>query len=81
MHDLLQTRIGAALTVHNATAGSAARIARIALLAEPPDLDAGEITDKGYLNQRRVLDRRSALVGDLYADPPRPGVIGCAAPD
>src|SRR5262249_39303183 len=45
---------------HNAGAGSASRIERLAVLTRPPDLDAGEITDKGYINQRRVLDRRAA---------------------
>ena len=39
-------------------------------MARPADLDAGEITDKGYVNQRRVLARRAALVDLLYADPP-----------
>ena len=64
-----------ALASHNAGAGSASRIERLAVLARPPDLDAGEITDKGYINQRRVLDRRAALIELLYADPPAPGVI------
>jgi feruloyl-CoA synthase len=64
-----------ALASHNAGAGSASRIERLAVLARPPDLDAGEITDKGYINQRRVLDRRAALIELLYADPPPPGVI------
>ena len=68
-----------ALAGHNAGAGSAARIERVAVMARPPDLDAGEITDKGYINQRRVLDGRAALVGLLYADPPPPGVITAAA--
>ena len=44
-------------------------------LAEPPSLDAGEITDKGSLNQRAVLARRAALVEALYAAPPAPDVI------
>jgi len=39
------------------------------------DLDAGEITDKGYVNQRRVLIRRASLVEVVYAEPPVPGVI------
>ena len=42
---------------------------------DPPSLDAGEITDKGYLNQRRTLVCRSAEVARLYADPPDPEVI------
>jgi feruloyl-CoA synthase len=67
--------LSAALARHNAGAGSAGRIGRLAVLTRPPDLDAGEITDKGYINQRRVLGRRAALVELLYADPPPPGVI------
>ncbi len=55
--------------------GSSTRIARAILLTEPPSIDAGEITDKGSLNQRAVLDRRAAEVADLYADPPPPHVI------
>jgi feruloyl-CoA synthase len=55
--------------------GSSNRIARALLLAEPPSLDAGELTDKGSLNQRAVLARRAAQVETLYAAPPAPGVI------
>jgi feruloyl-CoA synthase len=43
-------------------------IRRLLLLTEPPSIDAGEITDKGYVNQRAVLQRRSALVEALYQD-------------
>jgi feruloyl-CoA synthase len=56
--------------------GSSNRIARIAILEEALSLDAGEITDKGSVNQRAVLARRAALVESLYAEPPGPGVIG-----
>ena len=38
-------------------------------------LDAGEITHKGYINQRRVLDRRADLVDMLYAGPVPAGVV------
>jgi hypothetical protein len=38
-------------------------------------IDAGEITDKGYVNQRATLERRSALVDRLYAEPSDPDVI------
>jgi feruloyl-CoA synthase len=48
---------------------SSTRVARFLLLDEPPNIDAGEITDKGYLNQRAVLDRRSAKVETLYDEP------------
>jgi feruloyl-CoA synthase len=47
--------------------GSSNRIARAMVLDEPPSLDAGEMTDKGSINQRAVLRRRSALVDELYA--------------
>ena len=53
------------------------RIARALLLAEPPSLDANEITDKGYVNQRAARERRSAHITTLYAEPPPPDVIIC----
>ncbi len=59
--------------------GSSTRVVRILLLAEPAAIDANEITDKGSLNQRAVLTRRSALVAALYADPPGASVIVAAA--
>ncbi|MDW8467724.1 MAG: AMP-binding protein [Burkholderiales bacterium] len=55
--------------------GSSNRIARALVLQEPPSLDAGEITDKGSINQRAVLARRAAAVAALYAEPPAPEVI------
>jgi feruloyl-CoA synthase len=71
----LRRHLSAALRSVNEDAGSASRIERLLLLSQPPSLDAGEITDKGYLNQRRTLQRRAADVARLYADPPDPGVI------
>jgi feruloyl-CoA synthase len=47
--------------------GSSQRVTRAILLEEPPSLDAGEITDKGSLNQRTILERRAALVEELYS--------------
>jgi feruloyl-CoA synthase len=49
--------------------GSSTYATRALLMAEPPSIDAGEITDKGYINQRIVQQRRADLVGRLYADP------------
>jgi feruloyl-CoA synthase len=46
--------------------GSSNRIARVAILEEPPSLDAGEVTDKGTINQKAVLRARAALVEALY---------------
>jgi len=48
--------------------GSAGRIARMCLLAEPPTLDRGEVTDKGSINQRAVLAHRAETVEALHAD-------------
>jgi feruloyl-CoA synthase len=55
--------------------GSSNRVCRAILLAEPPSLDAGEMTDKGSINQRAVLRRRADLVAELYAPQPSPRVL------
>ena len=55
--------------------GSSRRLKRLLVLTEPPSIDAGEITDKGYVNQRLVIDRRANLVAGIYADPPAEGVV------
>jgi feruloyl-CoA synthase len=55
--------------------GSSNRVWRAMLLADPPSLDAGEMTDKGSINQRAVLGRRAALVEELYATPASTRVI------
>ncbi len=49
--------------------GSSTLAKRVLLMTEPPLIDAGEITDKGYINQRAVLERRADLVTTLYTDP------------
>jgi feruloyl-CoA synthase len=67
--DELRARVRAALQALAAEpGGSSQRITRLMLLDEPPSVDAGEITDKGYLNQRAVLARRAALVDVLYGE-------------
>lgn len=48
--------------------GSSTRVSRALVLAEPPDMGAGEVTAKGNLNARRVLDQRRALLDRLYDD-------------
>ncbi|MEW6707057.1 MAG: feruloyl-CoA synthase [Pseudomonadota bacterium] len=55
--------------------GSASVVARVLLMTEPLNADAGEITDKGYVNQRAVLARRAADVQALHAQPDDPRVI------
>ena len=71
----LREHLKQALTELNQDSGSASRIERLLLLETPPSLDAGEITDKGYLNQRRCLETRAAEVVRLYANPADPDVI------
>lgn len=77
----VRAHVRAALTKHNERApGRSTRIARVIMLAEPPSVDAGEITDKGYVNQRATLERRAEDVRRLYAqeldgDEPEPDVI------
>jgi feruloyl-CoA synthase len=72
--DLLRL-VGDVLASHNRNHGSASRVARLAILSRPASLDAGEITDKGYLNQRKVLAERSSLAELLYTNPAPAGVI------
>jgi feruloyl-CoA synthase len=68
--------IKARLAAFNATAGgSSRRVSRFIVMTEPPSIDAGEITDKGYVNQRATLERRAALVDALYAKTPAEGVV------
>ena len=57
--------------------GSSTFVARAILLDEPPSISAREITDKGSLNQKAILQHRSALVDELYAAPASPRVIVC----
>lgn len=55
--------------------GSSQRVERLLVLREPPVLDAGEITDKGYVNQRAVRERRADSVALLSIDPPPARVV------
>jgi feruloyl-CoA synthase len=55
--------------------GTSTRILRALLLTEPPSIDLNEITDKGYVNQRLVLDRRKSAVERLFAATPDAEVI------
>jgi len=74
--DEVRARIAAALAALKAEgAGSSQTPTRVLLLDEPPSVDAGEITDKGYINQRAVLARRAAEVEALYAQPADARVI------
>ena len=59
--------------------GSSTRIARALLLEVPPSIDAGEVTDKGSINQRAVLRTRADLVEMLYTEPFAPQVLKAKA--
>lgn len=47
---------------------------RVLLMAEPPSIDAGEIADKGYINQATTRERRATLIAELYAESPAAAV-------
>jgi feruloyl-CoA synthase len=55
--------------------GSSTRITRAILLNTPLSIDRGEVTDKGSINQRAVLEHRAALIDDLYSLSPVADVI------
>ena len=66
----IRARLAEGLGEHNrANPGGSTRITRVMMMTEPAAIDAGEITDKGYINQRAVLTRRAHLVERLYAEP------------
>lgn len=72
LHAHLATTLGA---FNAANPGTSRQIARVLLMAAPASVDGNEITDKGYINQRAVLENRAALVQRLYSEPPQPDVI------
>jgi feruloyl-CoA synthase len=55
--------------------GSSTRITRAVLLDTPLSIDRGEVTDKGSINQRAVIDHRSGLIDLLYSPTPPAHVI------
>jgi len=68
------------LQLFNATqSGSSRRVGRFRMLTSPPSMDAGEITDKGYVNQRVAQDNRAAEVTSLFAAELAPGVVQVTA--
>jgi feruloyl-CoA synthase len=69
--EAIRARLAAALETLGAEPGSSTHPVRLMVMTEPPSIDANEITDKGYMNQRAVLERRSALVDRLYASAER----------
>jgi len=75
-HPLVVEHVRRAFAKWNAEkVGSSLRIGRVLLLEDAPSIDAGEITDKGYINQRLALAHRAAAVERLFADEPDADVI------
>ena len=62
-------------TLAQQSTGSSNHVARALLMADAPDIDKGEVTDKGSINQRAVRTHRAALVESLYADTPGPDIF------
>jgi feruloyl-CoA synthase len=71
----LRAHLADALASMNEGHGATRQVKRLLVLDEPASMDAGEITDKGYVNQRAVLERRAGQVARLYAEPADPEVI------
>ncbi len=71
-HPNIRANIAENLAKYSATApGSSTAVRRAIILVDPLDLDQGEVTDKGSVNQRAVLRNRAALVETLFSDDPR----------
>src|SRR4029079_1260324 len=62
-------------TLATESTGSSTFVARAALLDEAPSMEAREITDKGSINQKSVLQHRAALVDKLYSHSPGPAIL------
>ena len=72
IRDAFRERLGKFLA---SATGSSNRITRAVLLDAPLSIDRGEVTDKGSINQRAVLDARAALIEQLYSPTPAAQVI------
>jgi feruloyl-CoA synthase len=66
----VQSRLSGVLMKLAQEGGTSTYPARMLVMTEPASIDANEITDKGYINQRAVLERRAALVEKLYSASP-----------
>jgi feruloyl-CoA synthase len=66
-HHTVREHVAKALgALHREAPASSTHAVSALLLADPPSIDAGEITDKGYINQRAVLTRRKESVDALF---------------
>jgi feruloyl-CoA synthase len=75
-HPAVRSRFADLLTeLAKEATGSATRVVRGMILEEPPSIDKSEVTDKGSLNARALLDNRKALLAELYVDKPTARVL------
>lgn len=75
--DAVRAATAAGLAKLKANGGGSSTFAtRARLMSEPPSVDDGEITDKGYINQRAVLSRRAAELAKLNGNDAKEW-IGC----
>lgn len=72
---VIRRAVAGALQALSANGGSSTQVRRALLLTSPPSVEAGEMTDKGYLNQRAALQCRAADVERLYSEPRHPDVV------
>lgn len=80
-HPEIRTRFEASLrTLAQRATGSSNHVARALILTAPPDIDRGEVTDKGSINQRAVRTHRTDLLEALYADSPGPDIFDLPRP-
>lgn len=72
----VRAHVQAALEAYKAqSTGSSNRIKRCLIMAQPATLESGEMTDKGSVNQRSVLEKRADLVDRIYQPDLAEGVL------
>jgi feruloyl-CoA synthase len=80
-HDCVRRAFQESLaTLAAASTGGSTFVARAVLLEQGPSIDAREMTDKGSLNQKAVLENRRDVLDEIYSTPPPRHVLTAAAP-
>src|SRR5262249_25473429 len=75
-HPKVRDHLRSAMSRWNAAhPSSSERISRVLVLPDTPSIDANEITDKGYINQRAAAAFRHREIALLYAEVPGPEII------
>ena len=75
-HPVLLSKLADCLARFNQNVrASSQRVERLLLLEEAPKIEALEITEKGYINQRAMIHNRETLVNRLYGNPPTDGIV------